>query len=183
MLVCIVLGMGLPTTPAYIIAASVVAPSLIKMGVPPLQAHLFVFYFACIAVITPPVALASYTAAAIAKAPPMQVSMAAVKLGIAAFIIPYFFVYNPALIGYGSAFQVATALVTALIGIYFLAAGVAGYFLKPLNWLLRLCLIAGSVLMIEPGWMTDVIGLALLAAAGGVAALTRNRAPAAVTQS
>ena len=110
MLVCIVLGMGLPTTPAYIIAAAVVAPSLVKMGVPPLEAHLFVFYFACIAVITPPVALASYTAAAIAKASPMKVSMAAVKLGIAAFIIPYFFVFNPALIGHGSVVQVATAL-------------------------------------------------------------------------
>ncbi len=182
MLVCIVLGMGLPTTPAYIIAASVVAPSLIKMGVPALQAHLFVFYFACIAVITPPVALASYTAAAIAKAPPMKVSMAAVKLGIAAFIIPYFFVFNPALIGQGTIVQVAAALVTALIGIYFLAAGVAGYFLRPLNWVLRLCFIIGSVLLIEPGWITDVIGVGLVLVGCIVAALTRNRASAAVTQ-
>ena len=182
MVVCIVLGMGLPTTPAYIIAASVVAPSLIKMGVPALQAHLFVFYFSCIAVITPPVALASYTAAAIAKASPMKVSTAAVKLGISAFIIPYFFVFNPALIGQGTVVQVAAALVTALIGIYFLAAGVAGYFLRPLNWVLRLCFIFGSVLLIEPGWITDVIGVGLVLVACAVAALTRNRVPAAVTQ-
>jgi TRAP transporter 4TM/12TM fusion protein len=175
MLVCIVLGMGLPTTPAYIIAAAVVAPSLVKMGLPPLQAHLFVFYFACIAVITPPVALASYTAAAIAKASPMKVSMAAVKLGIAAFIIPYFFVFNPALIGHGSVFQVSTALVTALVGIYFLAAAVAGYFLRPINWVLRICFIVGSVLLIEPGWMTDFIGIGLVAIGCATAAITRTR--------
>jgi TRAP transporter 4TM/12TM fusion protein len=175
MLVCIVLGMGLPTTPAYIIAAAVVAPGLIKMGVPPLEAHLFVFYFACIAVITPPVALAAYTAAAIAKAPPMKVGLTAVKLGIAAFIIPYFFVYNPALIGHGTAFQVTLALVTSLIGIYFLAAAIAGFFLRPLNWPMRVCFAVGALLLIEPGWMTDVMGIGLVAIAAMVAAMTRAR--------
>lgn len=175
MLVCIVLGMGLPTTPAYIIAASVVAPGLIKLGVPPLQAHLFVFYFACIAVITPPVALASYTAAAIAKAPPMKVSMAAVKLGIAAFIIPYFFVYNPALIGHGTVLQVIVALCSAFVGIYFLAAGIAGYFLRPLNWLLRIAFVGGSILMIWPGWVTDVMGIGLVVAGSTFAAMRRKQ--------
>lgn len=183
MLVCIVLGMGLPTTPAYIIAASVVAPSLVQMGVSPLQAHLFVFYFACIAVITPPVALASYTAAAIAKAPPMKVSFAAVKLGIAAFIIPYFFVFNAALIGYGTVVQVSIALATALVGIYFLAAGAAGYFLRPLPWLVRLSFIAGSILLIKPGWISDVGGVFLVVAGCAFAVMTRNHVrSAAVTQ-
>ncbi|MDO8877682.1 MAG: TRAP transporter permease [Pseudolabrys sp.] len=183
MVVCIVLGMGLPTTPAYIIAASVVAPGLIKLGVPPLQAHLFVFYFACIAVITPPVALASYTAAAIAKAPPMKVSMTAVKLGIAAFIIPYFFVFNEALIGQGTIVQVGIALATALVGIYFLAAGVAGYFLRPLPWLVRLCFIVGSVLLIKPGWITDAIGVGLVIGGFAFAVMTRKKMrSAAVTQ-
>jgi TRAP-type uncharacterized transport system fused permease subunit len=134
-------------------------------------------------VITPPVALASYTPAAIAKAPPMKVSMTAVKLGIAAFIIPYFFVFNPALIGEGTVAQVGMALATSLVGIYFLAAGIAGYFLRPLPWLVRLCFIVGSVLLIKPGWITDAIGVGLVLAGFAYAFMTRKKArPATVSQ-
>jgi TRAP transporter 4TM/12TM fusion protein len=163
MLVCLLLGMGLPTTPAYIIAAAVVAPALIRMGLPPLQTHLFVFYFACIAVITPPVALASFTAAGIAGASPMKVGMTGVRLGVAAFLIPYLFVYNPALIGHAGAWQVALAVVSALIGVFGLASAVFGYFKGPLNLVLRAVLLVGALLLIKPGLLTDGVGLALLA--------------------
>jgi TRAP transporter 4TM/12TM fusion protein len=163
MLVCILLGMGLPTTPAYIIAASVVAPALIRMGLPPLQTHLFVFYFACIAVITPPVALASFTAAGIAGAPPMKVGMTGVKLGVAAFLIPYLFVYNPALIGHADALRVALAVISALIGVFGLASAIFGYFMGPLSLITRAVLLVGALLLIKPGLLTDGVGLALLA--------------------
>lgn len=179
MCVCIVLGMGLPTTPAYIIAAAVVAPVLVQMGIAPMQAHLFVFYFACIAVITPPVALASFTAAGIAGAPPMKVSWTGVKLGIAAFLIPFFFAFNPALIGQGAALQVAGAAVTALVGVYFLACGVHGYFLGRINVLIRAPLVAGACLLIHPELTTDFVGVGLLVLGAGAALLSRKRNGAA----
>ncbi|ESR23806.1 TRAP transporter permease [Lutibaculum baratangense] len=175
MCVSIVLGMGLPTTPAYIIAASVIAPVLITLGVAPLQAHLFVFYFACVAVITPPVALASFTAAGIAGAPPMKVAFTGVKLGIAAFLVPYFLVYNPALIGQGTALQVAVAMGTALLGVYFLAGGVHGYFLGRINIAIRAALVIGSCMLIKPGLVTDAGGIGLLILGAGAAYLTRRR--------
>ncbi len=174
MCVCIVLGMGLPTTPAYIIAAAVIAPVLVQLGIDAMQAHLFVFYFACIAVITPPVALASFTAAGIAGAPPMQVALVGVKLGIAAFIIPYFFVYDAALIGEGTVLQVALAGTTALAGVFFLASGIHGWFLGRIGVPVRLVLVAGALLLINPGILTDAVGLSLLAAGAGAAYLMRG---------
>lgn len=175
MCVCIVLGMGLPTTPAYIIAAAVIAPVLIGLGISPMQAHLFVFYFACIAVITPPVALASFTAAGIAGAPPMQVSWTGVKLGIAAFLIPYFFVFDAALIGQGTAGQITVAVVTALTGVFFLACGIHAYFLGQLGKLTRIALIVGACFLINPGLLTDLIGVTLLALGIGGALLSRRK--------
>jgi TRAP transporter 4TM/12TM fusion protein len=175
MCVCIVLGMGLPTTPAYIIAAAVIAPVLIRLGISPMQAHLFVFYFACIAVITPPVALASFTAAGIAGAPPMKVAWTGVKLGIAAFLIPYFFVFNAALIGQGSALEIALAAATALGGVFFLASGIHGYFLGPINFLTRVALVFGACLLIHASFWTDLSGAVLLALGCGGAILSRRR--------
>ena len=164
MCVCIVLGMGLPTTPAYIIAAAVIAPVLIRLGISPMQAHLFVFYFACLAVITPPVALASFTAAGIAGAPPMKVAWTGVKLGIAAFLIPYFFVFDAALIGQGTLVEVLLAASTALIGVFFLSSGVHGYLRRPIGVLIRAPLIVGALLLINPDLTMDLAGAALLAA-------------------
>lgn len=175
MCVCIVLGMGLPTTPAYIIAAAVVAPVLVQLGVAPMQAHLFVFYFACIAVITPPVALASFTAAGIAGASPMKVSWTGVKLGIAAFLIPFFFAFNPALIGQGTWLEVAGAAIPALAGVYFLGCGVHGYLLGPINMIVRAVLVVGACLLIHPDVTTDLIGAGLLAIGAGAAFLSRRR--------
>jgi TRAP transporter 4TM/12TM fusion protein len=175
MCVCIVLGMGLPTTPAYIIAAAVIAPVLIRLGIAPLQAHLFVFYFACIAVITPPVALASFTAAGIAGAPPMKVAWTGVKLGIAAFLIPYFFVFDAALIGQGTPVEVIVATTTALGGVFFLASGVHGYFLGTINTATRIAFVVGSCLLINPSIVTDVTGAGLLVLGVGGSLISRRR--------
>jgi TRAP transporter 4TM/12TM fusion protein len=179
MVVCVVLGMGLPTTPAYIIAASVVAPALVKLNIPPMNTHLFVFYFTCVAVITPPVALASFTAAGIAGANPMKVGMTSVKLGIAAFIVPYMFVYNPSLIGEGPLLIIAASIVSALLGVFALACAVQGYFMGNLHLVFRLALLAGGLGLIKPGLLTDAVGLALV---GGIGAwqLSRSRRAAAL---
>lgn len=164
--VCIILGMGLPTTPAYIIAASVVAPALIELGLSPLPAHLFIFYFACLAVITPPVALASYTAAGIAKANPMEVGLIGVKLGIAAFLIPYMFVYSEALLANGPLSGILLAMATAVAGVFALASAVHRYFLGPLPLVGSGILLAAALTLINQGLVTDLIGISLLVAVG-----------------
>lgn len=159
----IILGMGLPTTAAYLITAAVVAPALIQMGVAPLGAHMFVFYFACLSAFTPPVALAAYAAAGIAKAKPMQVAMTAVKIGIVAFIIPYVFVYGPAILLIGSIGEIVLATLSALIGVYALAAAVEGWFLGFMgNIFIRLMLLTSSILLIVPGIVTDVAGVVFI---------------------
>ena len=160
MCIAILLGMGMPTTAAYAVAASVVAPGLVQLGIPALTAHFFVFYFAVVSAITPPVALASYAAAGISGANPMETSVASFKIGIAAFIVPFMFFYNAAILMEGTWFEVTRAGITATFGVFLLSAGVQGWFIgaRP-AWFLRAGLIAAALFMIEGGWVSDLIGL------------------------
>ena len=165
MLCCIVLGMGVPTTANYIIMASTCAPILINgMGMHILAANMFVFYFGIVADITPPVALAAYAGAAIAKAPPMKTALNATRLAIAAFIIPYIFAYNNAMIFVGDVtfFGVASIVISATLGMASIASGFMGYLIHDLKWYSRIALIAGGLLMVIPGTVTDLAGLAIL---------------------
>jgi TRAP transporter 4TM/12TM fusion protein len=166
MCIAILLGMGMPTTAAYAVAASVVAPGLVQLGIPLLTAHFFVFYFAVVSAITPPVALASYAAAGISGANPMETSVASFKIGIAAFIVPFMFFYNGALLGEGAWYQIGQALVTAVAGVFLLSSAVQGWFLGGMAvWWLRLAVGAAALFLIAGGVITDVIGLGLAAAA------------------
>lgn len=165
MLIAILLGMGMPTTAAYAVAASVVAPGLIELGIEPLTAHFFVFYFAVVSAITPPVALASYAAAGISGANPMETSVASFKIGIAAFIVPFMFFYNAAILMDGTYLQIGQALVTAVVGVFLLSAGVQGWFLgRGAVWFLRIALIIAALFMISGGLVTDLIGVGMAAA-------------------
>lgn len=162
MFISILLGMGMPTTAAYAVAASVVAPGLVQLGIEPLTAHFFVFYFAVVSAITPPVALASYAAAGISGANAMETSVASFRIGIAAFIVPFMFFYNGALLMDASWFDIARALVTALFGVYMLSGGVMGWFARASAGVVtRLLLIGAALLMIEGGLWTDLTGIAL----------------------
>jgi TRAP transporter 4TM/12TM fusion protein len=163
MLIALVLGMGMPTTAAYAVAASVVAPGLIQLGIEPLIAHFFVFYFAVISSITPPVALAAYAGAAIAGSEPMRTSVESFKMGLAAFIVPFMFFYSPAMLMDGDWLTIARTALTGLLGVYLLASAVVGYLQLSLSMPLRLLLLLGGLLMIEGGMLTDVIGLAIAA--------------------
>jgi TRAP transporter 4TM/12TM fusion protein len=162
MCIAILLGMGMPTTAAYAVAASVVAPGLVQLGIPQLTAHFFVFYFAVLSAITPPVALASYAAAGISGANPMKTSVASFKIGIAAFIVPYMFFYNGALLMAAPWYLVLQAAVTAILGVFLLASGVQGWFVGGrAAWMLRLMLILAAMLMIEGGLVSDALGIAV----------------------
>ncbi len=171
MCISIILGMGMPTTAAYAVAASVVAPGLIDLGIEPLIAHFFVFYFAVISAITPPVALASYAGAAIAGSNPMRTSVESFKIGIAAFVVPFMFFYNSALLMEGATLDILRAFVTACVGVFFLACAAQGWFLgKTVGVLLRLPLLAAALLFIEGSLLSDAIGIGL---AVGVVVLRR----------
>ncbi|MBM1218718.1 TRAP transporter fused permease subunit [Ponticoccus sp. SC2-23] len=160
MCISILLGMGMPTTAAYAVAASVVAPGLVQLGIPQLTAHFFVFYFAVLSAITPPVALASYAAAGISGANPMETSVASFKIGIAAFIVPFMFFYNSALLMDGTWFEVGRAGLTAVFGVFLLSGGVQGWFIgQKAAWIIRLALIVAALFMIEGGVITDLIGI------------------------
>lgn len=163
MICCIILGMGVPTTANYCIMASTCAPILIQMGIPALAAHFFVFYFGIVADITPPVALAAYAGSAIAKSNPMRTAVNATKLAIAAFIVPYVFAYNPALLFIDTnALQVIQIALSALIGIFGVSAGLEGYIFRKTNIFERLIIIAGGLALIYPGTLTDIIGVAVV---------------------
>ena len=165
MICCIILGMGVPTTANYIIMASTCAPILINgMGMHILAANMFVFYFGIVADITPPVALAAYAGAAIAKAPPMKTALNATRLAIAAFIIPYIFAYNNAMIFVGDVtfLGVTSIVISATLGMASIASGFMGYLIHDLKWYSRIALIAGGLLMVIPGTVTDLAGLAIL---------------------
>ena len=158
---CVILGMGLPTTAAYVIAASILAPSLIKLGLPALTAHLFVFYFACLSAITPPVALAAYAGAGIAKTSPMTTAIEACKLGFAGFMVPFAFCYNEAMMMQGNVVDIISVAVSAIVGTAVISAAFQGWLLWKLNILERTAFIVGGLLMFIPGTVTDLIGLAI----------------------
>ena len=164
MLCCIVLGMGVPTTANYCIMAATCAPILIQMGVEPIAAHFFVFYFGIVADLTPPVALAAYAGAAIAQANPMKTAFTATKLAIGAFIVPYVFALSPEMLFVDTtAWEVILICITSLVGIFGVSAALQGWFLCRMPWYERILSAAGGLLLIYPGLVTDSIGLGLLA--------------------
>lgn len=165
MLCCIVLGMGVPTTANYCIMAATCAPILIRMGVPALAAHFFVFYFGIVADITPPVALAAYAGSAIAKANPMKTAFNASRLAIAVFIVPYVFCFSPALLMIDTnAMEVIRIVITSFIGIFGVAAGLEGYLKKEMNPLQRVLFVVAGLMLIFPSWITDIVGIVLIVA-------------------
>ncbi|MEM8791410.1 MAG: TRAP transporter permease [Pseudomonadota bacterium] len=164
MLISVILGMGMPTTAAYAVAASVVAPGLIEIGIEPLVAHFFVFYFAVVSAITPPVALAAYAGAAIAGAEPMKTSVTSFRVGLAAFVVPFMFFYSPGLLMEASWHEVLRNLLTALVGVYMLAGAVQGWFFGAAGPLVRICLLIGAISMISGDWRTDLLGVAIAGA-------------------
>ncbi len=176
MCIAILLGMGMPTTAAYAVAASVVAPGLVQLGIPQLTAHFFVFYYAVLSAITPPVALASYAAAGISGANPMATSVTSFKFGIAAFIVPFMFFYNGNLLMQGPVveingeivhqtamwYNIVRSLITATVGVFLLSSAVQGWFMGSLiAWFMRAGLLLAALLMIEGGWVTDLIGIGI----------------------
>ena len=182
MLCCIVLGMGVPTTANYCIMASTCAPILIQLNFPVVAAHFFVFYFGIVADITPPVALAAYAGSAIAKSDPMKTGLNATKLAIAAFIVPYIFAYSPALLfeNISGWWEVAQICVSALLGIFGIAAALNGHLYKKLSWVFRILLAVGGLGMMIPGTLTDVVGLALVAVVVVVQYLSAKREKAVI---
>lgn len=166
MITAIVLGMGVPTTANYVITSTIAAPALVEMGVPILAAHMFVFYFGIIADVTPPVALAAYAGSAISGGNALKTGVNASKLAIAAFLIPYIFVYSPVLLMVDTTpGALLFATVTALIGMVAISAAMIGYLILPIHWFERILLFGGGVMMMDPGLSTDLIGGALLAGA------------------
>lgn len=159
MVTSLILGMGLPTTASYLICAAVTAPVLVQMGLTLIAAHMFVFYFACISAFTPPVALAAYAGAGIAKAKPIEVAFTACKIGISAFIIPFMFAYGPSLLWGGSIGVVLTSALTALIGVTALSFGLQNRIFRiKVNRFESIVLCGASMLLIKPGFTTDVLG-------------------------
>lgn len=162
MLTAIVLGMGLPTTAAYLVLATVVAPALANMGMPLLTAHLFVFFYGCVSTITPPVALASYVAAGIANADINRVGWTAFSYGITCYILPYMFVFGPALMLDGSIGPIVLAIVSGGFGVFGIAAAVIGFAKAPLAVWSRIIMAAAGIALLYQGWISDVIGLIIL---------------------
>ena len=167
MLCCIVLGMGVPTTANYCIMASTCAPILIQLGIPTVAAHFFVFYFGIVADITPPVALAAYAGSAIARSNPMKTAVNATKLAIAAFIVPYILAFNPVMILEGdvTVISVAIIVITSLVGLFGVSAGLNGHLFKKIPMALRVAIIAAGICMMIPEVYSDIIGLVVV---GGI---------------
>ena len=157
------MGMGLTSIPCYLMVAILIAPALVEMGLLPIGAHLFAFWFALASFITPPVALVSYAAAAIAESKPMPTGFQSMRLGIITYIIPFMFVYKPELLLIGTPAQIALTFITSIVGVILLACGIEGYALRSANWTARALFMIGGILLIVPGWTTDIIGLALAA--------------------
>ena len=160
----IVMGMGLPSVVAYLILAGLVAPSLMQIGVPMIAAHFFIIYFSITAFFTPPFCTAAYAAAGIAGSPIMKTGFTAVRLGSACYIIPFMFVFGPALLALGGVFEILIAFTTSVMGIFLLAITAEGYFKVPMSWSDRFISIIGALFLIKPGALSDVIGFACFAA-------------------
>jgi TRAP-type uncharacterized transport system fused permease subunit len=156
----------------YILLAVTTAPPLIQLGVPPIAAHLFIFYFGMLSMVTPPVGMAFYAGAALAKADTMKTGWAAWRIALAGFLLPYMFVYNPALLLMGNASQAILASVTAILGAVCLSMAVVGYFRAPLKWIERIIVLAAALLLIKPGVITDLVGAVLVV---GVLLLSSSR--------
>ena len=159
MMISILLGMGMPTTAAYAVAASVIAPGLQQIGIEPLVAHFFVFYYAVISAITPPVALASYAAAAIANTDPLKTSLTSFKFGLAAFVVPFMFFYSPAILMQGNWLEITRIIVTGSIGIFLLSAAVQAWMFGSLSQPLRLVTLVAGLTMLAGGVITDIVGI------------------------
>ena len=178
MLCCIVLGMGVPTTANYCIMATTCAPILVKMGIPTIAAHFFVFYFGIVADLTPPVALAAYAGAAIAGANPMKTALNATKLAIAAFIIPYILAYNPAMVLVDtSVAEILVIAITSLIGMFGIGMALEGYYRGSLPWYLRILSAVGGLCLVYPGLVTDVIGIVLVGSIIALQVLRDKKTP------
>jgi len=164
MIVCVILGMGLPTTACYIVTATIAAPALVKLGVNPLAAHMFAYYFACLSNLTPPVAIASYGAAGLSGQSPSAVGWTGFRISLAGFLIPFTFIYNPDLLLVGGNYlSIALSTVTSFVGVIALAASLQNYMYVPMNVLQRLGMFVGSLLLIFPGAVTDALGVAMVA--------------------
>ena len=172
MLAVIVLGMGMPTSAAYLIAAILLAPMLIKLGVVPLAAHMFIFYFAVISMITPPVALAAFAAAAISESDLWETGIVAFKIALPGFLIPYIFVYNTSLLLEGPLWEIVWRTLLTIVGISALAGAVIGFFLRKAKTWERIVLLIGALLLIVPEMITDFVGMAMV---GGILMIQLRR--------
>jgi len=164
-LVSIIMGMGLPTTACYILTSTIAAPAITQLGMQPIQAHMFVFFYGILSSVTPPVATGAYTAAGLAGSDPNKTGFAAVKLALAGFLIPFMFIYNPELLLIGdlNVLSMIQIIVTAVIGIFSLGIAAEGFFFREINLFSRLAAILAAVMLIDSGALTDIIGLALVA--------------------
>lgn len=170
-----ILGMGMPTTAAYILLAVLAAPALVSLGIEPVLAHLFVFYYGTLSMITPPVCLAAYTAASIAKAPQMPLAFRSMRLAVAAYIVPFIFLYMPGLALIGSVWEIILAIFLTVIAITLFAVVIEGYFLRKLTLLERGLLLVAGITMVVPNWYTHIIGLVIAAAVSLLLIRSRNR--------
>jgi TRAP transporter 4TM/12TM fusion protein len=165
MITSLILGMGVPTTANYIITSTIAAPALIQLGVHPLAAHMFVFYFGIVADITPPVALAAYAGSGIAKSNPFWTGVTSTKLAIGAFLTPYIFVFNTSMLWIDTTWHsMIQTLITSCAGMTAIGATMIGFFVAPMNWVERILFFIGGLMMVHPGTVTDLIGIGLLAA-------------------
>lgn len=165
MVTCMILGMGLPSIPSYIITSTIAAPALVQLGIPALVAHLFCFYFAMFANLTPPVALAAFAAAGIAGGNPMKTGWASVKLALAGFILPYMFVYNPQLLLIDTpVLQGIQVAITAAVGVFLISVAVEGFLYQKVNIVLRILSLVGAYFLIDSGMITDIVGIIIFAA-------------------
>ncbi len=179
MLSCVILGMGLPTAAAYLIVALFGAPALIKLGVDPLAAHMFVFYYAILSAITPPVAIAAYAAATIAGCPMQKAGWNAMKIGAAVYIVPFVMAYHPSLLLKGSPFDIVLAFFTSVVGVLALAAGVQGFGVRRLTVVERILCLSAAGLLFWGGWVTDLGGVVLFGLAALSQALRKIAPPSA----
>jgi TRAP transporter 4TM/12TM fusion protein len=177
MITSLVLGMGVPTTANYIITSTIAAPALLTLGVIPIAAHLFVFYFGIIADCTPPVALAAYAGAAIARGNPFKTGVIASKLAIGAFILPYIYVMSPQLLLINASFPaILQPIATSVIGMAAISAALTGYLLDRLNAVTRLLLVGAALMLIDPSLLTDLIGIAVLAGVVAIQVIGKRKA-------
>ncbi len=177
MITSMILGMGVPTAPAYIIVATLGAPALIKAGCLPIVAHLFCFYYAILSVITPPVCQAAFAGAAIAEGNAMKTGFTAAKLAVVAFAVPFMFIYAPALAAQGTYAEIGMAVITSLAGVVALSGGMQGHFLRKAGMMERILLIGGGLCMIMPGNLTDIIGLTACGSVLAVQYIGKKREP------